>query len=83
MDRFGLDSGLAGGLVTTGVIDRASSGLPRQICGVPGWGDREMALAWAAASFLATERGYMRIRGHRGLQLLKDHLDQIEMPFGG
>ena len=83
VDRFGLDSGLAGGLVTTGVIDRASSGLPRQICGVPGWGDRETVLAWAAASFLETERGYMRIRGHRGLQLLKDHLDQIEMPFGG
>ena len=82
VDRFGLDTGLAGSLVTTGVIDCASSGLRRQICGVPIWGDREMALAWAAASFLDTERGYMKIRGHRHLQLLKDHLAQIEMPFG-
>ncbi|MDE2761997.1 MAG: zincin-like metallopeptidase domain-containing protein [Gemmatimonadota bacterium] len=82
VDRFGLDPRLAASLVTTGVIDCASSGLPRQICGVPSWGDREMALAWAAASFLETERRYMRIRGHRRLQLLKDHLDQIEMPFG-
>ena len=83
VDRFGLDPGLAEGLVTTGVIDCAGSGLPRQICGVPRWGDRETALAWAAASFLESEPGYMRIRGHRHIQLLKDHLDQIEMPLGG
>ena len=82
VDRFGLDSKLANGLVTTGVIDSASSGLRRQICGVPSWGDREVALKWAAASFLDTERGYMKIRGHRHLQFLKDHLAQIEMPFG-
>ncbi|MCY3808022.1 MAG: ArdC-like ssDNA-binding domain-containing protein [Gemmatimonadetes bacterium] len=82
VDRFGLDSGLAGSLVTTGVIDSASSGLRRQICGVPSWGDGEGALAWAAASFLETERGFLKVRGHRRLQHLKDHLDQIEMPFG-
>ena len=82
VDRFGLNSGLAGSLVTTGVIDCAGSGLRRQICGVPSWAGGEVALAWAAASFLDTERGYMKIRGHRRIQLLKDHLDQIEMPFG-
>ncbi len=82
VDRFRLDSGLAGGLVTTGVIDCASSGLRRQICGVPTWGDAEAALAWASASFLDTEQGYLKIRGHRRLQILKDHLAQIEMPFG-
>ncbi len=82
VDRFGLDSGLAGSLVTTGVIDSASSGLRRQICGVPSWGDGEGALAWAAASFLETERGFLKVRGHGCLQHLKDHLDQIEMPFG-
>lgn len=82
VDRFGLDSTLAHGLVTTGVIDCASSGLRRQICGVPSWGDREVALKWAAASFLDTERGYLKIRGHRHLQSLKDHLAQIEMPLG-
>ena len=82
VDRFGLDPGLAGSLVTTAVIDGASSGLRRQICGVPSWGDREVALAWAAASFLETERGYMKVRGHRRIQFLKDHLAQIEMPFG-
>ena len=82
VDGFGLDSGLAGSLVTTGVIDRASSGLGREICGLPRWGDREVALKWAAASFLETERGYMKIRGHRRIQFLKDHLAQIEMPFG-
>lgn len=82
VDRFELDSGLAGSLVTTGVIDSASSGLRRQICGVPSWGGREVALAWAAASFLDTERGYMKIRGHRRVQLLMDHLAQIEMPLG-
>ena len=82
VDRFGLDSGLSGSLVTTGVIDCASSGLRRQICGVPRWAGREVALAWAAASFLDTERGYMKIRGHRHLQLLMDHLAQIEMPLG-
>ena len=81
VDRFELDPGLAGSLVTANVIDRASSGLRRQICGVPTWGDRDMALSWAAASFLDTERGYLKIRGHRHLQLLKDHLAQIEMPF--
>ena len=29
-----------------------------------------------------TEQGYMKIRGHRHLQFLKDHVAQIEMPFG-
>lgn len=82
VDRFGLESGLAGSLITTGVIDCASSGLRRQICGVPSWGGREVALTWAAASFLDTERGYMKIRGHGGLQLLKHHLAQIEIPLG-
>ena len=82
VDRFGVDSELAGSLVTTGVIDCASSGLRRQICGVPSWGDGETVLAWAAASFLDTERGYMKVRGHRRLHLLRDHLDQIEMPLG-
>ncbi len=82
VDRFGLNSGLAGSLVTTGVIDCAGSGLRRQICGVPSWAGREVALAWAAASFLDTERRYMKIRGRRHLQLLMDHLAQIEIPFG-
>ena len=81
VDRFELDPGLAGSLVTANVIDCASWGLRRQICGVPTWGDRDMALKWAAASFLDTEQGYLRIRGHRHLRLLKDHLAQIEMPF--
>lgn len=82
VDGFGLDSELAGSFVTTGVIDCARSGLRRQICGVPSWGDCEVALKWAAASFLETERGYMKVRGHRRIQFLKDHLAQIEMPFG-
>ena len=82
VDRFGLHSKLANGLATTGVIDGASSELRRQICGVASWGDREVALKWAAASFLDTERGYMKIRGHRHLQFLEDHLAQVEMPFG-
>ena len=82
VDGFGLDSELAGSLLTTGVIDCARSGLPRQICGVPSWGDGEVALKWAAASFLETERGYMKVRGHRRIQFLKDYLAQIEMPFG-
>ena len=75
-------SKLASSLVTTGVIDNARSGLRRQICGVPGWGDGEGALAWAAASFLETERGFLKVRGHWRLQHLMDHLDQIEMTFG-
>ena len=81
VDRFGLHPKLASSLVTTGVIDCASSGLRRQICGVPSWGDREVALKWAAASFLETERAYMKIRGHPHLQLLKEHLAQLEIPF--
>lgn len=81
VDRFELDSGLAKSLVTTRVINCARSGLERQICGVPSWGDREVALKWAAASFLDTERGYMKIRGHPRLQILRDHLAQIEMPL--
>ena len=61
VDRFRLDSRMAKSLVTTDVIDCASSRLRRQICGVPRWADPEVALAWAAASFLNTERGYMKI----------------------
>lgn len=82
VDRFRLHPRLRRSLTTTSLIDQARSGLPRQVCDAANWPDPQMALRWAAASFLATEQGYLKIGGHRHLQFLKDHLDQIEMPFG-
>ena len=81
VDRFRLHPRLGRGLTTTALIDRARSELPRQVCGVPRWSDPEVALRWAAASFLASERGFQKLAGHRHIQFLKDHLAQIEMPF--
>lgn len=81
VDRFRLHPRLGRALTTTALIDRARSELPRQVCGVPGWSDPKVALCWAAASFLASERGFQKIAGYRHIQFLKDHLAQIEMPF--
>ena len=79
VDRLRLHPRLSRGLTTTHVIDRARAGLPRQVCGVAKWPDPQVALQWAAASFLATERAQQRLAGHRHLQFLKDELAQMEM----
>ena len=79
VDRFRLSPTLSRALTTTHVIARAGVGLPRQVCRVADWPDPQVALRWAAASFLATEPSYQKLSGHRNLQFLKDELAQMEM----
>ena len=38
-----------------------------------------MALRWAAASFVETEKNYRRIMGYRDLWMLQAHLDDQEV----
>ena len=74
IDQLGLDPVLRGTLSSTHMITQASAGLPRQICGIAGWQEGEMAIRWAAASFLEMERGFRRVAGYRHLHSLKHHL---------
>jgi len=43
--------------------------------------DETATLRHAAMTFRDAERRYRRIAGYRHLQLLKDHLDQIDLPL--
>lgn len=79
IDRLGLDPVLRRTLSSTHMITQANAGLPRQICGIAGWQEREMAIRWAAASFLEMERGFRRVAGYRHLQRLKH---QLRFPRG-
>jgi hypothetical protein len=43
---------------------------------VTNWQHGAMALRWAAASLVETEKNYRRIMGHEQLWMLKAHLDE-------
>jgi len=63
-------------LVTTNVIDATHSGARQRTRRVTHWQSGSMALRWAAAAFVETEKNYRRIMGHKQLWMLKAHLDE-------
>ncbi len=48
----------------------------RRMRRVTNWQSGEMAVRWAAVTFLDTERSYRRILGYHQLWILKAHLDE-------
>ena len=74
VDNLELDPLLRKTLTSTHMITQASAGLRRQICGIASWQEREVAIRWAAASFLEMERGFRRVAGYRHLDHLKQQL---------
>jgi len=71
MYDFGLEC-----LATTNVIESLLSGVVRRSGRVTRWRDGEMALRWAGAAALETEKRFRSIVGHRDLWMLKAALEQ-------
>ncbi|MCH7567475.1 MAG: transposase [Nitrospirae bacterium] len=75
INRLGLPPRLRKCLGTTNVIDSTHSGVRQKTRRVTNWKNGAMALRWAAASFVETEKNYRRIIGYDQLWILKAHLD--------
>jgi len=78
INRLGLPSRLRKCLGTTNVIDSTHSGGRQKTVRVTHWQGGQMALRWAAAAFVETEKNYRRISGYDQLWILKAHLDDRE-----
>ena len=81
VDRLGLHPQLRRSLSTTHIIAGVRLEMPGDPDGEDDAPDETAALRYAAATFRDAERRYRRIAGYRHLQLLKDHLDQIDLPL--
>ncbi len=79
INRLNLPGSLRRCLATTNLIDSTHSGVRQRTRRVTNWKNGSMALRWAAASFVETEKNYRRIMGHRDLWMLKAHLDDQEV----
>ena len=78
INRMDLPAQLRKCLGTTNLIDSTHSGVRQKTRRVTNWKNGMMALRWAAASFVETEKNYRRIVGFRHLWMLKAHLDDLE-----
>ena len=78
INRLGLPSRLRKCLATTNLIDSTHSGMRQKTHRVTNWKNGAMALRWAAASFVETEKNYRRIIGYDQLWILKAQLDDHE-----
>ena len=76
VNRLGLPAALRRCLGSTNLIDATHSGVRQKTDRVTNWQSGSMALRWAAAAFVATEKRYRRIMGYRQLWMLKAHLDE-------
>ena len=78
INRLGLPPRLRKCLGTTNVIDSTHSGVRQKTRRVTNWKNGTMALRWAAASFVETEKSDRRIVGFDQLWMLKARLDDRE-----
>ena len=76
INRLGLTSALRKGLATTNLIESSLSGVEGRTHRVTRWRTGEMALRWAAAAALETERHFRKLLGYRDLWMLKAALDK-------
>jgi transposase-like protein len=76
INRLGLPGSLRRCLATTNLIDSTDSGVRQRTRRVTNWQHGNMALRWAAAGFVETEKNYRRIMGYQQLWMLKAALDQ-------
>lgn len=60
------------------IIDSTHSGGRQKTRRVTNWKNGTMALRWAAAAFVETEKSYRKIIGYDQLWILKAHLDDLE-----
>lgn len=76
INRLGLPTPLSRGLCSTNVIEASFSGARSKTRRVTHWQDGTMALRWAAASLVATEKNFRKLLGYKLLWLLKGYLDE-------
>jgi transposase-like protein len=74
--RLNLSPALCRCLANTNLIDSMHSGVRTRTRRVTRWKSGQMALRWAAAAFVETEKTFRRILGYRDLWMLKAHLDE-------
>jgi putative transposase len=78
VNRLGLPSPLTRCLCSTNVIESSFSGARNKTRRVTRWQDGAMALRWAAAALVATEKKFRKLQGHKLLWMLKAYLDETE-----
>jgi transposase-like protein len=78
INRLGLPPSLRRCLGSTNIIDSTHSGGRQKTRRVTNWQNGSMALRWAAAAFVETEKSYRKILGYNQLWILKAHLDDLE-----
>jgi transposase-like protein len=76
INRLGLSPMLRKCLATTNVIESSLSGVEGRTGRVTNWREGGMALRWAAAAALETERNFRKIIGHEDLWMLTAVLDE-------
>ena len=76
VNRLNLPASLRRCLGTTNLIDSTDSGVRQRTRRVTNWQSGSMALRWAAAGFIETEKNYRRIMGYHQLWMLKAALDE-------
>jgi transposase-like protein len=76
INRLGLSPMLRKCLATTNVIESSLSGVEGRTGRVTRWRNGDMALRWAAAAALETEKNFRRIMGHEDLWMLQAVLDE-------
>ncbi len=78
INRLSLPGTLRRCLATMNLIDSTDSGVRQRTRRVTNWQDGSMALRWAGAAFVETEKHYRRIMGYNHLWVLKALLDETE-----
>jgi putative transposase len=76
INALGLSPMLRRCLATTNLIESSLSGVENRTGRVARWRDGAMALRWAAAAALETEKHFRKIMGHGDLWMLKAALDE-------
>jgi transposase-like protein len=78
VNSMSLPKALTRCLCTTNIIESPHSGVRMRTRRVCNWQDGQMALRWATAAFLETEKNFQRIGGYKQLWMLKSYLDEVE-----
>ncbi|MGB6041973.1 MAG: hypothetical protein WBF93_02340 [Pirellulales bacterium] len=76
VNRLDLPGSLRRCLSSTNLIDASGSGVRQKTRRITNWKNGAMALRWAAAAFVETEKNYRRIMGYQQLWMLKAALDE-------
>ena len=80
INRLGLSLELRTCLATTNLIENLHSGIEGRTGRVTRWRNGEMALRWAAAAALESERRFRKIMGHKDLWMLRAALEEGRLP---